>query len=95
MSRSTTIESARPDGETVDIVRHDDEDGEARWVASSIARLDPTLVRTARVAVLARTHAALAPTRQALADIGVATRRTGRRDGVAAHPAPHGGVSPP
>jgi len=73
--QDAAIESARPDGETVDIVRHADETAEATWVASSIARLDPTLVRTARVAVLARTHAALAPTRQALHDIGVATRR--------------------
>jgi DNA helicase-2/ATP-dependent DNA helicase PcrA len=73
--QDATIESARPDGETVDIVRHDDEAGEATWVASSIVRLDPTLIRTARVAVLARTHAALVPTRQALHDIGVATRR--------------------
>ena len=72
---TSTIESARPDGDAVAIVRHDDEAAEARWVASTIARLDPTLVRSAGVAVLARTHAALAPTRAALATVGVATRR--------------------
>ena len=74
--QQSTIESARPDGDTVTVVRHDDDTAEARWVASTIARLDPSLVRTARVAVLARTHAALAPTRAALADIGVSIRRT-------------------
>ena len=72
----SSIESARPDGDTVTIVRHDDDATEARWVASSIARLDPTLARTARIAVLARTHAALAPVRAALDDAGVTTRRT-------------------
>jgi ATP-dependent DNA helicase UvrD/PcrA len=72
----SSIESARPDGDTVTIVRHDDDTAEAKWVASSIARLDPTLVRSARVAVLARTHAALAPTRAALTEIGVSTKRT-------------------
>ncbi len=69
------IESARPDGELVAVVRHDDEAAEARWVASVIARLDPTLARTSRVAVLARTHAALAPVREALTDRGIPIRR--------------------
>lgn len=72
----STIESARPDGDTVTVVRHDDDTAEAKWIASAISRLDPTLARTARVAVLARTHAALAPTRAALAEAGVTTRRT-------------------
>jgi DNA helicase-2/ATP-dependent DNA helicase PcrA len=72
---ASTIESARPDGDVVAVVRHDDETAEAKWVASTIARLDPTLVRSARVAILARTHAALAPCRAALAEIGVSVRR--------------------
>ncbi len=71
----TEVVSARPDGPVVATVAHDDEHGEARWVAHQIARLDPTLVRTARVAVLARTHAVLATTRTALVDAGVAVRR--------------------
>ncbi|MFW2334087.1 ATP-dependent DNA helicase UvrD2 [Ilumatobacter sp.] len=69
------IRSARPDGAMVDIVRHDDETAEASWVASSLARLDPTLARTSRVAVLARTHAVLRPVRDALAARGVPVRR--------------------
>jgi len=69
------IESARPDGELVEIVHHDDEVAEAAWVASSVARLDPTLARTSQVAVLARTHAALGPTCDALVERGVPIRR--------------------
>ena len=71
----TAVVSSRADGSRVEVVRHDDEHAEAEWVAGSIARLDPTLVRRSRVAVLARTHAALAPTREALRRRGVATRR--------------------
>lgn len=72
----TDVRSARPDGRLVSIVEHDDEAAEAKRIAVSIARLDPTLVRSARVAVLARTHAALVPIRTALAQHGVAIRRT-------------------
>ncbi|MEJ7801574.1 MAG: 3'-5' exonuclease, partial [Ilumatobacter sp.] len=56
-------------------VAHDDEHAEAAWVASSIARLDPTVVRTSDVAVLARTHAVLQLVRTALADRAVAMKR--------------------
>ena len=70
-----SIEAARPDGRLVEIVSHDDESAEAAWVASAIARLDPTLARTSRVAVLARTHAVLAPLREALVGRGVPIRR--------------------
>ena len=73
--QTTDIVSARPDGRTVVIAAHGDEHAEATWVAQHIARLDPTLVRSAQVAVLARTHAALAATRSALTDLGVAVRR--------------------
>jgi DNA helicase-2/ATP-dependent DNA helicase PcrA len=71
----TEVVSARPDGPVVTTVVHDDEQAEATWVAQQIARLDPTLVRSARVAVLARTHAVLATSRAALVDAGVAVRR--------------------
>ncbi len=71
----TRIESARADGPRVATVAHDDEHAEAAWVASSIARLDPTIVRTSDVAVLARTHAVLQLVRTALADRAVAVKR--------------------
>jgi DNA helicase II / ATP-dependent DNA helicase PcrA len=70
-----TIESARPDGAAVEIVSHEDETTEARSVAVSVARLDPSLIRAGRVAVLARTHAALATMRRTLSETGTATRR--------------------
>lgn len=73
--QETSIRSGRSDGATVTIAAHADEHAEARSVASSIARLDPDAVRRGRVAVLARTHAVLAPTRTALAEAGVAVRR--------------------
>ena len=76
----TTVESARTDGEPPVERRHDDEHAEAATVASLIAASDPDLVRTGRVAVLARTHATLEPTRRALAAAGVAVRR--RADGA-------------
>jgi DNA helicase-2/ATP-dependent DNA helicase PcrA len=75
----TTIESARVDGPAVAITSHDDEGAEATAVAASIAEADPTLVRSGQVAVLARTHAALAPVRAALSAAGVALKR--RADG--------------
>ncbi len=72
----TSIRSARPDGPAVTTRAHADEHGEAIWIATQVARLDPGLVRSARTAVLARTHAALEPVRAALTDAGVAIRRT-------------------
>lgn len=75
----TTIESARPDGPPVVLSSHDDDGAEATAVATSIARDDPTLVRTGQVAVLARTHAVLASVRAALTAAGVAIKR--RADG--------------
>ena len=71
----TDVVSARPDGRSVATVSHADEKAEATWVAQQIARLDPTLVRSAQVAVLARTHAVLATARAALVEAGVAVRR--------------------
>ncbi|HEY5663607.1 MAG TPA: ATP-dependent DNA helicase UvrD2 [Ilumatobacter sp.] len=73
--QSTDVVSGRPDGPAPSIRTHADEAAEAAWVAGQIARLDPTLVRTARVAVLARTHAVLAPIRAALVGAGVPVRR--------------------
>jgi len=69
------IRSARPDGPSITVEAHDDERAEAATVASRIARLDPTLVRSGDVAVLARTHAALGPIRSSLDKSGVAVRR--------------------
>ena len=74
--QSATIRSTRDDGVAVAINGHDDEQAEAKWVATRIARLDPDLVRGGHVAVLARTHAALGPTRAALETAGVTVRRS-------------------
>lgn len=85
--RGAAIESGRADGARVRVVRHDDEHAEADWVAAAIARLDPTLARRSKVAVLARTHAALSATREALRRRGVAVRRA--VDGAASPLTPH------
>lgn len=71
----TTIESARTDGQLPTVQRHDDEHTEAAAVATAVALADPDLIRSGRVAVLARTHATLERTRAALAVAGVAVRR--------------------
>ena len=73
--QSTQVVSGRPDGPLVVTQSHDDERAEAMWVALHIARLDPTLVRNAQVAVLARTHAVLAIVRSELSKAGVPVRR--------------------
>lgn len=74
-AQDVDVVSGREDGATVEVVQHDDEHAEARWVAGRIARIDPSLVRAGRVAVLARTHAALSAVRAALAAAGVDVRR--------------------
>ncbi|MEO6571338.1 MAG: UvrD-helicase domain-containing protein [Ilumatobacteraceae bacterium] len=74
-AQAAAVVSARPDGPMLRTVAHVDERAEAVHVAGHIARLDPTLVRTGQVAVLARTHAVLAGIRAALAASGVAVRR--------------------
>lgn len=74
-NQHTEIRSARSDGRSVEIANYDDEHDEAEGVAQQIARLDPTMVRSGNVAVLARTHAVLAPVRAALSSAGVPIRR--------------------
>jgi DNA helicase-2/ATP-dependent DNA helicase PcrA len=71
-----SIRSTRDDGRAVSLTGHDDEHAEATWVATQIARLDPELVRGGHVAVLARTHAALQPSRTALEAAGLSIRRS-------------------
>lgn len=73
--QATDVVSARPDGRAVAVRSHEDDRAEATWVARRIAQLDPTIVRTAQVAVLGRTHAVLAGIRAALAEAGVPVRR--------------------
>jgi DNA helicase II / ATP-dependent DNA helicase PcrA len=68
--------SARSDGTVVRIAAHDDEQAEAAAVARTIARLDPSLVRNGRVAVLARTNAQLPPIARALGVVGVPVRES-------------------
>ncbi len=64
--------SALADGPSVTVQASADESAEADAVARAIARSDPSLVTGGQVAVLARTHAALAEVRRALAAAGVA-----------------------
>lgn len=70
----TTIESGRGDGPTVRVTPHTDEIAEAAAVAAAIGRDDPGRLRSGQVAVLARTHATLAPVRAALHAAGVPLR---------------------
>lgn len=72
----TDVVSARPDGALVEIVPTDDEQAEAAFVTRQVSRLDPGLVRSGRVAVLARTHAVLRTVAEALAGSGVPVRHT-------------------
>lgn len=69
------IRSGRPDGPDITITGHDDGQAEAATIADRIARLDPTLVRTSKVAVLGRTNAVLIPIRSALIEAGIPVRR--------------------
>ncbi len=72
------VRSARDDGAPVAIHEHADEDGEATWIAEYVAQLDPGLLRRPDgVAVLARTHAVLAPIGRALDAAGVPRRGPG------------------
>ena len=78
----TGVRSARSDGAPTRIVAHDDDEREAIEVARAIARLDPSLVRSNRVAVLARTNAQLPPIATALAAAGVDVRRRVHGEGT-------------
>ena len=80
--QAADVVSSRPDGRAVAIAAHADEHAESAAVAASIARLDPTLVRASRVAVLARTHAQLASISTALTTAGVPVRRLAARRGT-------------
>ena len=70
------LRSARPDDRVVRIASHADEQAEAAAVARTIDGLDPSLARTGRVAVLARTNAQLPGVARALAAIGVPVRHS-------------------
>ena len=80
--QASDVVSSRPDGRAVTIASHADEHAESAAVAASIARLDPTLVRASRVAVLARTHVQLGTIGTALAAAGVPVRRLAARRGT-------------
>jgi DNA helicase-2/ATP-dependent DNA helicase PcrA len=69
------LRSARSDGATVEVVSHDDERAESTGVARAIARLDRSLVRSSKVAVLARTNAQLPSIERALIAAGIDVRR--------------------
>ncbi len=66
------IDSPRPDGPLPIVEAFDDEPTEAALVAARIGAADPATV--GRTAVLARTHATLAPARRALEAAGIAVR---------------------
>jgi len=70
------LRSNRADGAVVELVAAADEDGEAERIASIIRTLDPDLVRTGEVAVLARTNAQLGEIAAAVERTGLTVRRT-------------------
>jgi DNA helicase-2/ATP-dependent DNA helicase PcrA len=74
--QAAELRSARPDGVAVEIVAHDDEAAEAVGVATALTGIDRALIRSNRVAVLARTHAQLASITRALAAAGVDVRHS-------------------
>ena len=67
----------RGDGAHVDVLAADDENDEARRVAQWLARVDPRLVRSGSVAVLARTNQLLQGVHDAIAAVGLPIRRVG------------------
>lgn len=69
------VRSTRGDGPAVSDHHAADEDAEAELVASLIVELDPSLIRTSSIAVLARTRAQLPPLERAIAARGVEVRR--------------------
>jgi DNA helicase II / ATP-dependent DNA helicase PcrA len=71
----TEIASSRPDGEPVTKVEGRDEIHEAAEVARLVRSLDPALVRSSQVAILARTNAQLSRLARAATEAGVALRR--------------------
>lgn len=71
----TELRSPRPDGPVPTVTSFEDEHAEAAGVATAIAHADPGLIR--RTAVLARTHAVLAPMRRTLERAGVPIRAAG------------------
>ncbi len=78
----TELVSNRGDGPVVERLAGDDEEAEARLVASSIVRLDPNLIRSGAVAVLARTNAQLAAFGTALGSHGIPVRRSATASGT-------------
>jgi len=80
------VAAARPDGPLVRLADAADETAEAQAVATRLARADPGLVRSGHAAVLARTHAALAPVRAALEAAGVPVRHAADGPGSALTP---------
>ena len=77
----TDVRSARDDGQSVALTVGDDETVEAAIVAGRIAAGDPTLVRAGQIAILSRTNVQLSAFEQALADKGVAVRRSAGASG--------------
>src|SRR5690606_13185107 len=72
---ASALESARADGPAVRVIGTDDEHDEATRIVGLLTQLDPGLVRTAQVAVLARTHHTLRAIAAALDAAGVPRRR--------------------
>ncbi len=76
----TTVRSGRPDGRAVRVVDCIDEEHESATVARLLRHLDPGLVGTGGVGVLARTNAQLDRIRTSVENAGVPVRR--RIDGA-------------
>jgi DNA helicase-2/ATP-dependent DNA helicase PcrA len=78
----TELVSNRSDGPVVERLAGDDEEAEARLVAGSIVRLDPNLIRSGAVAVLARTNAQLSTFGTALGSLGIPVCRSATASGT-------------
>jgi len=73
--------SNRGDGPAVDLIDAADEADEAMRVARLIVRLDPNLVRSGNVAILARTNHQLGAFEDALRSVGLPVRRSATAKG--------------
>lgn len=72
---AAALRSARGDGPVVRVIGADDEHAEAACIVGLLAGLDPGLLRTSQVAVLARTHHTLRAITAAIDAAGVPRRQ--------------------
>jgi DNA helicase-2/ATP-dependent DNA helicase PcrA len=73
-----SLVSNRGDGPPVELLVGADEADEAGRIAGLLAHVDPNVIRSGQVAVLARTHAQLQPIERALTAVSLPVRRSDR-----------------